>query len=158
MNNHSILIEGTECSLKFEQLNKPDFVWIYGVLIYLTEAKQSSNTSVGPINMENVQHLLNPESLTSNASKLLSTLSFRDPKLNTNEFLNTLLKNIETSKLPDSSNKDELMLHYFKLFEKKVEDKLNHITLQLNGFENNIELLNKKFDTLLSALHEKNKL
>lgn len=156
MNSHSIHVKSTECSLKFEQLKNSDFVWVYGMLIYLTEAKEQSDISLGPINMENVQHLLNPESLATNASKLFSTLSLRESKLNSNDFCNAILKNFESTKLLDSSNSDQFMSNSFKQFEKKVEDKLNDMALQLNSFGQNIELLNKKFDLLLSTLHEKN--
>lgn len=154
MNSHLIHIDSTECSLKLKQLNNPNFVWVYGILVYLVEVKEHCNSSLGPINMDNVQHLLNSESLTTNASKLLSTLSLRESKLNSNDFLNSILRNIGNSELPNSSNSDQLMTNSFKQFEKKVEDKLNDMALQLNAFGNNIELLNKKFDTLLIALHE----
>lgn len=157
MNSHSIVISGTECSLKFEQLNNSNFVWIYGMLIYITEAKKHSNPSLGPINMENVQNLLKPESLSPNATKLLSHLTLKDPKFDSIGFVASILDDVSKFKHSVQFTNDQILLNSVKELEKKVDDKLNKIALQLNEFGNNIELLNKKFDTLLIALDEKNK-
>lgn len=158
MNCHSIHINSIECSLKFGQLKNPEFVWIYGVLVYLTKTKDPTNKTLGPINMQNVQDLLNPETLVTNASKLFSTLSLKESKSDHNDVLKSILNDLENAKILNSSNDSQFMLNSFQQFEKSVEDKLNTLQLQLNVIGNNVETLNTKFDILLNALHEKNQL
>lgn len=155
MNSHSILINSTECSLKFEQLKNSDFVWIYGILVYLIETEDHSNTFLGPINMQNVHHLMNPESLTTNASKLFSSLSLKEPKSNSNDFVTSILNNFANTKFSEKNYDSKIVLNNFKQFEKSVEDKLDSMALQINTIGNNVNTLNKKFDTLLNTLNEK---
>lgn len=155
MNSHSVHINSTECSLKFEQLKNSDFVWIYGILIYLTESEEHPNKYLGPINMQNVHQLMNPESLTTNASKLFSSLSLKESKSNSNDFVTSILSNLTSTKFLEKNNDGKIVLNNFKQFEKNVENKLNSMALQINTIGNNVETLNKKFDTLLSVLHEK---
>lgn len=155
MNCHSIRINSSECSLKFGQLKNPEFVWIYGVLVYLIKTKNPTNKTLGPINMQNVQNLLNPETLVTNASKLFSTLSLKESKSDHNDVLKSILNDLENSKILNSSNDSQFMLNSFQQFEKNVEDKLNTLQLQLNIIGSNVETLNTKFDVLLNALHEK---
>lgn len=158
MNSHMIhSVNGTECSLKFEQLENSNFIWVYGIIVYLTESKIPPNRSLGPINMQNVQHLLNPELLAKNATKLFSTLSVNELKPDKNVILNSVLNNyLDNIKLPDGNNDSQLIYNNLKQFEMKIEDRLNAMTLQLNAIENNVEMLNKKFDTLLNVLRQKN--
>ncbi|VVC40427.1 Protein of unknown function DUF4506 [Cinara cedri] len=153
INSHSIKVNSTECSLKFEQLKYPDFIWIYGIIIYLIETKEHSNKSLGPINMQNVQNLLNPDLLVTNASKLLTALSLKKSKSDSDDFLNSILNKFENAKLSNSEN--DKLLNSFKQFETRVEDKFNNMALQINTIGKNIEMLNSKFDTLLNILHEK---
>lgn len=154
INSHSININNTECSLKFEQLKYPDFIWIYGIIIYLIETKDYSNKSVGPINMQNVKNLLNPDSLAISASKLLTTLSLKNSKSDSDNFLNSILNKFENTNLSNSDN--DKLLNSFKQFETRVEDKFNSMALQINTIQSNVEMLNSKFDTLLNTLHENN--
>lgn len=153
MNSHFINVNSRNCSLKFEQLKNTEFAWIYGILVFLKEAKEYSNKSLGPINMQNVQHLVNPESLATNASKLFSSLSLKESKSDNHDFLNSILNYSKQTKLLDNDNNSQFLLQ--KEFQKKVEERLNTMTLQLNNIGNNVETLNKKIDTLLNALHEK---
>lgn len=153
MNSHIINVNSTNCSLKFKQLKNTDFAWIYGILIFLMEIKEYSNKSLGSINMQNVQHLLNPESLATNASKLFSLLTLKESKSDNSDFLNSVLNYSKKTKLLDNDNSQFVLQ---KQFEKKVEERLNTMTQQLNNIENNVETLNKKIDTLLNTLHKKN--
>lgn len=152
-NSHMIYINSTECSLKFRQLSNADFIWIYSIIVYLTESKIPPNRSLGPINMQNVEHLLNPELLAKNASKLFTTLSLNESKPNKNDILNYL----DNINLPNSDYScSQLMYNNIKQFEIKIEDRLNAMALQLNTINNNVEMLNKKIDELLIVVHEKN--
>lgn len=154
MNYHLININSINCSLKLGQLNNTDFTWIHGIFVFLTEAKEYSNTSLGPINMQNVQNLLNPDLLVTNASKLFSTLSLKESKPVNNDFLNSILSNyMGINKSLENDNGSQLILQ--KQFESRVEERLNNMALQLNNIGNNVETLNKKFDTLLKVLNEK---
>lgn len=155
MNSHSVHINSTECSLKLEKLKNSDFVWIYGILVYITETEEHSNKYLGPINMQNVHQLMNPESLTTNASKLFSSLSLKESKSNSNDFVTSILSNLTNTKFFEKNSDGKIVLNNFKQFEKNVEDKLNSMALQINTISYNVETLNKKFDTLLSVLHEK---
>lgn len=156
MYSHVIHINRSKCSLKFNQFENTDFVWIYGVVVYLTEEKEHLNTSLGPINIQNVQHLLNPELLATNASKLFTTLSLKESKLENNDFLNSVLNKFESCKSKESNNGSQFILNNLKHFEKSVEDKLTNMSFQLNSINDNVEMLNKKFDILLNVLHAKN--
>jgi len=94
--------------------------------------------------MQNVQHLLNPELLAKNASRLFSTLSLNE-------------SNPDKINLPNSDySHSQLMHNNLKQFEIKIEDRLNAMSLQLNTINNNVETLNKKIDELLIVVHEKN--
>lgn len=156
-NSHMIYVNSTECSLKFRQLVNSNFVWIYGIIVYLTESKMTPNKSLGPINMQNVQHLLNPELLAKNASKLFSTLSLNESKPDKNDILNSILNNyLDNIKLLNDDNSDQLTNDNFKQFEVKIEDRLNAMALQLNTIKDNVETLNKKFDALLNVFQRKN--
>jgi len=115
------------------------------------------NKSLGPINMQNVQHLLNPELLAKNASKLFSTLSLNESKPDKNDILNSILNNyLDNIKLLNDDNSDQLTNDNFKQFEVKIEDRLNAMALQLNTIKDNVETLNKKFDALLNVFQRKN--
>lgn len=159
MNLHSIIhINSSECSLKFEQLKNSDFVWIYGILIYLIETEEHYNKYLGPINMQNVHSLMDAESLATNASKLFSSLSLKESKSNSNDFVTSILNNFSNTKFLEKNTDGKIILNNFKQFEKSVDDKLNNMALQINTIANNIETLNKKFDSLLNILQEKNML
>jgi len=152
-----IPINSTECALKLKQYNNSDFVWIFGIIIYLTDMKEYPNKFLGPINMQNVQHLLESKPLDLNALKLFSMLSLKESKSINNDILMSIFNNMENSKSPNSDTEgNQFMSIGFKEFERKVEDKLQSMAVQINSIENNIETLNKKFDLLLSALHDKN--
>lgn len=154
MNSHLIHINSNKCSLKLEQLNNPDFIWIYGIIVYLTEScVEDSCKSLGPINMQNVKHLLDQESLATNAQKLFSLLSLKESKP---DIVNSFLSNLENGGLPDMNDGRMIsVFNNFKNFEKRVEDKLSTMALQINTISDNVEVLNKKFDTLLNALGKK---
>jgi len=158
MNSHMMhCVNSTECSLKFEQLENSNFVWVYGIIVYLTESKLPPNRSLGPINMQNFQHLLNPELLAENATKLFSTLSVNELKPDKNTIFNSVFNNY-LDNIKDGDNSGQLVYNNLKQFETKIEDKLDAMSLQLNTIENNVETLNKKFDTLLNALRQNNSL
>lgn len=154
INSHSININSTECSLKFKQLKYSNFIWIYGIIIYLTETKEHFTKSLGLINMQNVQNLLNPDSLATNASMLLATLSLKESKADSDNFLNSILNKFENIKLSNSDN--DKLLNSFKQFETRIEDKFNNMAIQINTIGKNIDMLNTKFDSLLNALHKNN--
>ncbi|CAI6350384.1 unnamed protein product [Macrosiphum euphorbiae] len=157
MYSHFIPINSTECALKLKQYNNSDFVWIFGIIIYLTDMKDHPNKFLGPINMQNVQNLLESKPLDLNALKLFSMLSLKESKSTNNDILMSIFNNMKNSKFPNSETEgNQFMSISFKQFEKKVEDKLQSMTAQINTIENNVETLNKKFDLLLSALHDKN--
>lgn len=157
MYSHFIPINSTECALKLKQYNNSDFVWIFGIIIYLTDMKDHPNKFLGPINMQNVQNLLESKPLDLNALKLFSMLSLKESKSTNNDILMSIFNNMKNSKFPNSETEgNQFMSISFKQFEKKVEDKLQSMAAQINTIENNVETLNKKFDLLLSALHDKN--
>jgi len=157
MYTHLIAINSTECALKLKPYNNSDFIWIFGIIIYLTEIKEHPNKFLGPINMQNVQSLLESKPLNLNASKLFSALSLKQSKSSSNDIIMSIVNNMENSKIFNSSSEaNQSMSINFKQFEQKVEDKLHSMAVQMNTIENNIETLNKKFDLLLNALHDKN--
>jgi len=157
MYSHLIPINSTECALKLKQYNNPDFVWIFGIIIYLNDMKEHPNEFLGPINMQNVQNLLESKPLDLNALKLFSMLSLKQSKPFNNDILMSIFNNMEQSKFSNSETEGNQFTSIgFKQFEKKVEDKLQSMAVQINTIENNVETLNKKFDLLLSALHDKN--
>lgn len=123
-----------------------DYIWIYGLIANLTEEKDQLNPSLGPINIKNVQNLLNPELLATNASKLFSTISLKESKL-----IEKINDKTETSIKSRQFINNNLMN-----FEKNVENKLNNMTIQINSIKDNMEILNQKFDTLLNILQKKN--
>lgn len=157
MYSHLIPINSTECALKLKQYNNLDFVWIFGIIIYLTEIKEPPNKFLGPINMQNVESLLESKPLDLNALKLFSMLSLKQSKSINNDILMSIFNNMENSKFPSTETEgNQFMSIGFKQLEKKVEDKLQSMALQINSIENNVKTLNKKFDLLLSTLHDKN--
>ncbi|XP_025199485.1 uncharacterized protein LOC112597589 [Melanaphis sacchari] len=157
MYSHVIPIDSTKCTLKLKQYNNFDFIWIFGIVIYLTEMKKHSNKFLGPINMQNVQNMLESKPLDLNALKLFSTLSLKQSKSIDNDILMSIFNNKESREFPNNDPKgDQFISINFKQFEKKVEDKLQSMAVQMNTIENKIETLNKKFDLLLNALHDKN--
>lgn len=156
INSHLINIDCTDCSLKLRHLKEEKFVWVYCIFVYITEKKDLSDKSLGLINMQNVQHLVNPESLATNASKLFSSLSLKEPKANSTDFLCSIFNNLQNNKLRDNNVDNQFMSKSLKLLESRVEEKLSSMALQLSAIGNNVEMLNKKFDILLNALHEKN--
>jgi len=157
MYSHLIPINSTECALKLKQYNNSDFVWIFGIIIYLTDMKEHHNKFLGPINMQNVQNLLESKPLDLNALKLFSMLSLKESKSINNDILMSIFNNMKNSKFLNSETEgNQFMSIGFKQFEKNVEDKLQSMAAQINTIENNVETLNKKFDLLLSALHDKN--
>jgi len=157
MYSHSIPIDSTHCALKLKQYNNSDFVWIFGIIIYFTEMKEHPKKYLGPINMQNVENLLQSKPLDLNALNLFSLLSLKQSKSTSNDVLISILNNMESSKFANSETEsNQFMAINFKQFEKKVEDKLQSMAVQMNTIENNVETLNKKFDLLLSALHDKN--
>lgn len=157
MYSHSIPINSTECALKLKQYNNSDFVWIFGIIIYSTEMKEHPNKFLGPINMQNVQNLLESKPLDLNALKFFSMLNLKQSKSINNDVLMSIINNMENSKsLNCETEGNQFMSIGFKQFEKKVEDKLQSMAVQINTIENSVETLNKKFDLLLSALHDKN--
>ncbi|XP_026810849.1 uncharacterized protein LOC113552261 [Rhopalosiphum maidis] len=157
MYSHLIPIDSTECALKLKQFNNSDFIWIFGIIIYLTEVKEHSNKFLGPINMQNVQHLLESKPLDLNALKLFSMLSLKQSQSINNDVLMSIFNNMDNSKFSNSDPEGgEFKLVSFKQFEEKVEHRLQSMAVQMNTIENKIETLNKKFDLLISALHDKN--
>lgn len=158
MHSHLIPLNcSTECSLKFKQFNNSDFIWIIGIIIHVTEVKEHPKKFLGPINLQNVQNLLQPKSLDLNASKLFSTLNMKQSESNSNDILNSILNDFKHFKVPSNNPEgNQFTSISFKQFEKKVEDKLNSMAVQMNTIENNVETLNKKFDLLLNTLHDKN--
>lgn len=139
-------------------MKNSNFIWIYGIIVHLIETNEHSNKYLGPINMQNVHHLMNPESLAANASKLFSSLSLKESKSNSNDFVTSILNNLGNTTFLEKDNDNKIVLNNFKQFEKSVEDKLNSMALQINTIGNNVETLNKKFDTLLKVFQEKNML
>jgi len=157
MYSHLILVDSTDCALKLKHYNNSDFVWIFGIIIYLTEIKEHPDKFLGPINMQNVENLLESKPLDLNALKLFSTLSLKQSKSINNDILMSMFNNVENSKFPNTEKEGNLFMSIiFKQFEKKVEDKLQSMAVQMNTIENNVDTLNKKFDLLLSALRDKN--
>lgn len=154
MNVHTMHVNSTECSIKFEQLKNSDFIWIYGILVYLAKAKDNSNMSIGPINMQNVQRLTNPTSLPTNASKLLSALSQKEIKLLTNNILDSTSTFHNNTKFEDNVNCNQLINTSLEQFRKAIDDKLDIMGQKLNTIVNQINTLDKKFNTLLDALHQ----
>lgn len=153
MNVHNVHVNSTECSIKFGQLKNSDFIWVYGVLIYLAETTDNSNTSIGPINMQNVQRLTDLTSLPTNASKLLSALSQKESKSLTNNILDSILT-FRNTKLEDNVNCNRLINTSLEQFRKGIDDKLDIMGQKLNTIVNQINTLDKKFNTLLDALHQ----
>uniref|UniRef100_A0A2S2P5X1 Uncharacterized protein n=1 Tax=Schizaphis graminum TaxID=13262 RepID=A0A2S2P5X1_SCHGA len=159
MYSHLIPIDSTECALKLKQFNNSDFIWIFGIIIYLTEIKEHSNKFLGPINMQNVQNLLESKPLDFNALKLFSMLNLKQSKSVNNNVLMSIFNNMDSSKFLNSDPEgSQFKSVSFKQFEEKVEEKLQNMAVQMNTIEDKIEKLNKKFDLLLSALHNKNNL
>lgn len=154
MNVHDVHVNSTECSIKFSQLKNSDFIWIYSVLIYLAKTKDNSNTSIGPINMQNVQRLTNPTSLPTNASKLLSALSQKQSKSLTNNILDSILTLRSNTEFEDNINCNRLINTSLQQFGKGIDDKLDIMGQKLNTIVNQINTLDKKFNTLLDALHQ----
>ncbi|XP_060842093.1 uncharacterized protein LOC132922541 [Rhopalosiphum padi] len=156
MYSHLIPIDSTECALKLKQFNNSDFIWIFGIIIYLTEIKEHSNKFLGPINMQNVQNLLESKPLDLNALKLFSMLSLKQSQSINNDVLMSIFKNMDNSKFSNNDPEGgEFKSVSFKQFEEKVEHRLQNMAVQMNTIENKIETLNKKFDLLISALHDK---
>lgn len=159
MYSHLIPIDTAECALKLKQYNNSNFVWIFGIIIYLTEMKEHPKKFLGPINMQNVENLLVSKPLDLNASNLFSLLSLKQSKSINNDVLMSIFNKMENSKFQNNETENNNFMEIsFKQFEKKVEDKLQSMVVQMNTIENNVETLNKKFDLLLSALHDKNTL
>ncbi|CAH1707894.1 unnamed protein product [Aphis gossypii] len=157
MYSHLIPIDSTECALKLKQFKDSGFIWIFGIIIYLTEMKEHPNKFLGPINMQNVQNLLGSKPLDLNALKLFSSLNLKQSKSINNDMLMSNFNNEESSTFSNSNAEgNQFLSNSFKHFEKKVEDKLQTMAVQMNTIENKIETLNKKFDLLLSALCDKN--
>jgi len=157
MYSHLISIDSADCALKLKQCNNSDFVWIFGIIVYLSEIKEHPNKFLGPINMQNVENLLQSKPLDLNALKLFSILSHKQSKSMNNDILMSMFNNVKNSEFPNSETEcNQFMSINFKQFEKKVEDKLQSMAVQMNTIENNVDALNKKFDLLLSALHDKN--
>lgn len=151
MNIHTLHLNTADCGLKFQQMKNSDFGWIYGIFIYLAETQLNSNTSLGPINMQNVQHLLNPEMMPTNASKLLSMLSQKKSHSIPNDILDSI-KAIQNAKLGDDLNSSQVLNNSLKQFQNRIDDKLDNMSLHLHAIENQMDSLNKKFNTLLNVL------
>lgn len=157
MYSHLILVDSADCALKLKHYNNSDFFWIFGIIIYLTKIKEHPNKFLGPINMQNVENLLESKPLDLNALKLFSSLSLKQSKSINNDILMSLFKNVDNSKFSNAETEgNQFMSIIFKQFEKKVEDKLQSMVVQMKTIEDNVDTLNKKFDLLLSALHDKN--
>jgi len=142
-NVHNMHINSTECSLKFEQMENPDFVWIHGILIYVAETEVQSNTSLGPINMHNVQCLLKPELLPENSAKLFSLLK---QKKSTSVARDTSDSILTSGTANDNSS--QLIDNLMKLLVEGISSKLDSMALQINSIENHVVRIDKRLTEL----------
>lgn len=140
--------------MKLERLENDDFIWIYGIFVQVLKTETDSFSSIGPIDLQNVQDMLNPNLLATNASKLLSSLSLKNSTSLKNDVLNSILVNMKNTQSPSSNNCHQNLQSSFERFEKQVQDKLCHMEQKINLISNNIEMLNKKFDDLLVSLNK----
>ncbi|XP_050546560.1 uncharacterized protein LOC126908475 [Daktulosphaira vitifoliae] len=154
-NVHSIKTNNlNSCSLSLERLENVDFIWIYGIFVQVLKTEAYSFNSIGPINLQNVQDMLNPNMLATNASKLLSSLSIKNSPNVKNDVLNSFLINMKHTQTPFSNNCCQSLQNGFERLEKQVQDKLCHLEQKINLISNNIEMLNRKFDDLLIILNK----
>lgn len=84
--------------------------------------------------------------MATNASKLFSTISLKESEL---------IEKIH-NKIENTISGRQFMLNNYLHFEKNVENKLNDMTIQINGIKDNMEILNQKCDTILNILQTKN--
>ncbi|XP_050420536.1 uncharacterized protein LOC126833319 [Adelges cooleyi] len=135
-NIHTMCVNNTACSLKLKQLTDDKFGWIYCLHVYLLKTEDNFNCKIGPVNLQNVINILNSESVPTNVSMLLSTLSQR----------NLSSKN--------STHNNECFENGIVRLEKLVQEKFNSMEQQIHTVASNVEMLNTKFDNLLALLNK----
>lgn len=107
----------------------------------MTETEVHSNTSLGPINMQNVQCLLKPELLPQNSAKLLSMLNHRKSTSTTRDALNSI-RLIPSGAANTSTN--QLLDSVMRLLIEETNSKLDSMALQINTIANYVVGIDKR--------------